>query len=267
MVSSGQAESLWAGGLFIKSGAKYPAGSAVIMLRMEPSELMSGTPERQAFDDALMRACGAIGVSPSKEQRARMFEHFRRVIETNRHFNLTRITSPADAAAKHYADSLVLLATAWVQPEQPTHVLDVGTGAGFPAVPLAIMCPRWQITAVDGTGKKARFVAETATVLGLANLRAIHSRGEDLARKGGGPFDVIVVRAVGKIAEVLHGLRALINPGTSLVFYKTDKMEPAELSDGICQAGRLGLLPAEPFGIELPSPDGVMCRRLIRFGP
>ncbi|MGQ9649183.1 MAG: 16S rRNA (guanine(527)-N(7))-methyltransferase RsmG [Phycisphaerae bacterium] len=241
--------------------------SAAIILRMAPNELMCGMSERQGFDDALMRACMAMGVSPSKEQCTRMFEHFRRVIETNRHFNLTRITSPADAAVKHYADSLVLLATAWVRPEQPTCVLDVGTGAGFPAVPLAIMCPRWRITAVDGTGKKARFVAEAATALGLANLEAIHSRGEDLARTSGAPFDLMVIRAVGKIAEVLGRLRGLINAGTSVVFYKTGKIEPQELSAGIRQAKRLGIAPAQPFEIELPAPYGPIRRRLIRFGP
>ncbi len=237
------------------------------MLYMEPNELISGLSERQAFDDALVRACLTMNVSPTDEQRTRMFEHFRRVVETNRHFNLTRITSPADAAVKHYADSLVLLATAWVPSGRPTRVLDVGTGAGFPAVPLAIVCPQWRIVAVDGTGKKARFVAETATALGLANVQAIHSRGEDLAREGGGSFNLIVVRAVGRIAEVLGGLRGLIRPGTSVVFYKTDKIEPGEVSDGIRQARRLGLAPAQPFDIELPAPDGPLHRRLFRFGP
>lgn len=120
---------------------------------------------------------------------------------------------------------------------------------------------------MDGTGKKARFVAEAATALGLANLQAIHSRGEDLARIGGGPFDLIVIRAVGRIAEVLGRLRGLINAGISVVFYKTDKIQPREVSDGIRQARRLGLAPAQPFEIELPAPHGPMRRRLIRFGP
>ncbi len=239
---------------------------AAIMLIMEPNEPTDSRSERQAFDEALVMACSAIGVPLTATHREQMLEHFQRVVEANRHFNLTRIISPSDAAVKHYADSLVLLAAPWIEVPRPLRVLDVGTGAGFPAVPLAIACPQWQIVAVDGTGKKARFVAETAAALGLANLQVRHSRGEELAGESAGPFDLIVVRAVGKIAEVLHGLRQVISADTSVVLYKTDKTESAEMAAGIHEARRLGLSPAEPFEIELPWPQGPMRRRLIRFG-
>ena len=130
---------------------------------MDQVQSISGTDDRQAFEEALLAACSAIRLSLTEPQRELMLAHYRRVVEANRHFNLTRITSPADAAVKHYVDSLTLMASPWVEADRSLTVVDVGTGAGFPAVPLAIMCPQWQILAIDGTGKKARFVAVPTT--------------------------------------------------------------------------------------------------------
>ena len=238
---------------------------AAIMTSMEQGQSIDGADERRAFADALAAACSAIGLSPTQRQRELMLAHFERVVEANRHFNLTRITSPADAAVKHYADSLTLLAAPWIEAGQSLKVIDVGTGAGFPAVPLAIMCPQWRILAIDGTGKKARFVAETAEQMGLTNLEALHSRAADLSCEGGRLYDLILVRAVGRIAGVLRDVRHLGGPGSRIVFYKTNKIEAAEMKDGTREAKRLKLSPGEPFDVELASPDGPLRRRLIRF--
>ncbi len=235
------------------------------MSGMEQVQSIGAADERQAFEEALLAACSAIRVSLTERQRELMLAHYRRVVEANRQFNLTRITSPADAAVKHYADSLTLLVSPWIDIGRSLTVVDVGTGAGFPAAPLAIMCPQWQILAIDGTGKKARFVAETAEQLGLTNLRAAHNRAAELSRQESGPFDLILVRAVGRIAGVLRDVRHLGSPGTQIVFYKTGRIEASEMKDGIREAKRLKLSPAEPFDVELPSPEGPLRRRLIRF--
>lgn len=232
------------------------------MRRREPDRQ---TAESEGFDEALVAACTSIGLSPGRRQRERMLAHFRRVIEANRHFNLTRITTPADAAVKHYADSVTLLAAPWIDAARSMSVLDVGTGAGFPAVPLAIMCPRWRILAIDGTGKKARFVAETAEALGLDNLQARHARAEALSRDKAGSFDLILVRAVGKIAEVLRQVHGLVRLGGRIVFYKTDRIEAAEVLQGSKTAATLGLSMYDPVDIDLASPAGPLHRRLIPF--
>jgi 16S rRNA (guanine527-N7)-methyltransferase len=221
--------------------------------------------ESQAFDAALAAACAGIGLSVDQRQRELMLTHFQRVVEANRRFNLTRITSPSDAAVKHYADSLTLLAAPWIDVSSPVSVLDVGTGAGFPAVPLAIMCPHWRILAIDGTGKKARFVADTAAAIGLNNLQARHARAEELDKGRGAPFDLILARAVGKIAEVLPKVSPLLSTAASVVFYKTDKIELTEVSQSIRAAAAIGLSMAEPFDVELPSRAGTLHRRLMRF--
>lgn len=254
------------GRLTVHQARHFARGWATVMMRVMCQHAPDETPAGMgAFDKALVSACARIGVSLEARQRELMLAHFRRMVETNRHLNLTRITSPSDAAVKHYADSLTLLAAPWIDSARPLNVLDIGTGAGFPAVPLAIVCPRWRILAIDGTGKKARFVSETAEALGLGNLRARHARVEELDKSEGDPFDLILVRAVGKIVEVLPEAGRLLSVAGKIVFYKTNKIEPAEVSEGVRTAARLGLSTADPFDIELPSPAGPLHRRLIRF--
>jgi len=221
--------------------------------------------DHEAFDAALYRACAAIGLEVNRPQRERMYAHFLRVVRTNRQFNLTRITAPADAAVKHYADSLTLLAVPWIDAGRPLAVLDVGTGAGFPAVPLAIMCEHWDITAIDGTGRKARFVGDTATVLGLANVHARHARAADLARENAGTFDLVVLRAVAKIAAGLKEVYPLIRPGGAVVFYKTAHIDEEELIAGSHVARSLGMQRVEPFRATLPFAEGPIQRRLIPY--
>lgn len=155
-----------------------------------------------------------------------MYAWYEAVIETNTRFNLTRITEPAEAAAKHFADSLAVLP--WTQSVDfhPASVLDVGTGAGFPAAPLAIMRPDWQVVAIDSTGKKARFVSETATRLGIENLSASHARAGQWNPPA--PFDLVLFKAVGAIGACMVESRHLVRTGGYVVHYKTAKLPKAE---------------------------------------
>lgn len=219
--------------------------------------------ERDEFDSALQQATRAVGLTVEAADRDRMFGHYRLVVEANRQFNLTRITAPADAAVKHYADSLSLLATGWVEVQKSLRVLDVGTGAGFPAAPLAIACPAWTITAIDGTGKKVRFVENAAQGLGLANLHADHIRVEDLVRQSGHKFDLVLVRAVAKIADLLASLNSLIKSSGQIVFYKTGQVA-AEIEAAVPVASKL-MLAADMHHLELPAPTERLIRELVRY--
>ena len=224
-----------------------------------------GVDEEEAFAAALQHACGAVGLAVGPQQQALMYAHFQQVVETNRRFNLTRITSPADAAVKHYADSVSLLAAPWIDRVRPMSLLDVGTGAGFPAVPLAIMCPAWEITAIDGTGKKARFTGEAAAALSLSNLVARQARAAELASEYPRGFDLIVMRAVAKIAAGLQEVHQLVRRGGAAVFYKTARIDPVELSRGSGVARSLGLREAAPYEITLPAPEGDLHRQFVRY--
>ncbi len=229
---------------------------------MGMSETATGG-DRSFFRDALMAATVPLGVAPEAGQEALMWAHFEQMVETNRKFNLTRITTPADAAVKHYADSLSLLAVPGIDRGRALNVLDVGTGAGFPAVPLAIVCPAWHITAIDGTGKKARFVAEAGETLGLRNLVVRHARGDEFARMAGARFDLVLLRAVTKISPGLVEVQALVRRAGAIVFYKTAAMDADEMTAGRKQAAVLKLVMRDPVDIDLPSADGPIHRRFI----
>lgn len=118
-----------------------------------------------------------------------------KMLEVNAHMNLTAITDIEEIIAKHYADSLL------VADRLPQHakVVDVGCGAGFPSLPLAIARPDLAVTALDSTGKRIAYVADCAAMLGLDNLTAVTARAEDAAAVGKPDreaYDVVVSRAV-----------------------------------------------------------------------
>lgn len=220
--------------------------------------------EHDEFRGALDAGLEAMGLSISPGERQLLFSHYQLLIEANRQFNLTRITSPADAAVKHYADSLSLLSTPWCRAGDRLRILDVGTGAGFPAVPLAIMCHTWSVMAIDGTGKKVRFVEKSAEALGLANLDAMHARAGELAREGDWSFDLLVVRAVGQMDKVLIELAPLLSPIGAVVFYKTAHLEQAE-HKAAADAARQLHLRMDTHRVNLPLADQLLERQLIRY--
>lgn len=220
--------------------------------------------DQDAFAAALRTALDAMGLSLPPEVGDRCFAHYGLLVEANRQFNLTRITSPADAAVKHYADSLSLLTCEGRDSFRPTAVLDVGTGAGFPAVPLAIARPAWSIVAIDGTGKKVRFVQQSAAALGLGNLQARHVRAEQMAREQVGRFDLITVRAVGRIEALLADLAPLRKTGGEIVFYKTTRLDSDEQQAADRAASRLRLR-TKVNRIDLPLGAEHLARQFIRY--
>ena len=213
---------------------------------------------------ALDSACAAIGVGVNGEQGDLFWRHFELVVETNRRFNLTRITEPADAAVKHYADALTLLAMPLSSDAGIRLVVDVGTGAGFPAFPLAVMKPEWRITAMDSTGKKAAFVEETAARLGISNLTGQHHRaGEKMAEPA--RYDLVLYRAVAQLSECLRTAKDLVRPGGYVVGYQSDPIPKAELREARTAAKRGGFHPHDGYAFVLPLGGEPIPRRLVTF--
>ncbi len=134
------------------------------------------------------------GLARYLEIKEKLYALTVRMIEVNEHLNLTAITEPASVILRHYADSLVLCELI----PQNASVADIGSGAGFPALPLAIARPDLRLTAIDGTGKRVRYMEETAELLGLSNFRALTLRAEAGAKDPAlrGKFDVVTARAV-----------------------------------------------------------------------
>lgn len=224
---------------------------------------MLGVVDRE-FHECLVRACGSFGLSLSDEQVARLWRHFELVREANERFNLTRITDPRRAAVEHYADSLTLAAWLAARAVRPRRALDVGTGGGWPAVPLAIVLPDIRWTAIDSTGKKARFVAEASRDLGLANLDVRQARAREMAGKIE-PFDLVTCRAVGKIADTIDECRGLLAAEGCLVCYKTAHLGDDERAAGRKAAGRLGWSALPDFPVTLCGDAETYERRLVAF--
>ena len=132
--------------------------------------------------------------APDEEQTAKLYRLTEIMLEVNEHMNLTAITDCSQIILKHYVDSL---SVAKYIPEN-AKIIDIGCGAGFPSLPLAICRPDIRIVALDSTAKRINYVQNTANALGLTNLSAIAARAEDKAKDSlyRESFDVAVARAV-----------------------------------------------------------------------
>jgi 16S rRNA (guanine527-N7)-methyltransferase len=128
--------------------------------------------------------------------------------------NLTSIVSPEGILQLHMLDSLTLIPHLG----DARRIIDVGTGGGFPGIPLAVAQPQRAFTLIDGTQKKIRFVAESIAALDIRNAQAHAARAESYT--GEKDFDLVVVRAVGSLADVLHNAGHLVGPNGRLLAMK-----------------------------------------------
>lgn len=149
--------------------------------------------------ERIMQACEAKHIVLSLLQGQQLADYMVGLLDINRSINLTRIVEEDEFIEKNIVDSLML--TVQTAPE-PKTILDLGTGGGFPGVPLAIYYPQAQVTLVDGTAKKLRAVSELCDQIGLSNVSTIHARGEVLAhdKKHRQHYDWVAARAVANMA-------------------------------------------------------------------
>jgi len=155
------------------------------------------------------------GITITEAQLNMLSLHQTCVLDANQHMNLTAITNPAEFATKHIIDSLSVLPYVG----DAKSLADVGTGAGFPGLVLAIMQPDLQITLIDSLRKRVFFLQETIAKLGLANVTAIHTRAEDLARQGK-TFDICTARAVAQMDKLAKWVLPLTARGGRFIAMK-----------------------------------------------
>ena len=145
--------------------------------------------------DLLKNNAATLGIELGEEEISRFDMLAERLIEQNKTMNLTAITEPDEVVIKHFVDSISLLSA--VTPEKGAKVLDLGTGAGFPGIPLLICRPDINLTMVDSTAKKLKYVASTVEALGL-NAETLHSRAEEagIQPEYREQYDIVCSRAV-----------------------------------------------------------------------
>lgn len=152
------------------------------------------------------------------EQLEQFFEYMELLIEWNEKMNLTAITDPEEIILKHFIDSITILN------EIPNNskIVDVGTGAGFPGIPLSIMNPTLKITLVDSLNKRLIFLQEVVNKLQLKNVEIIHARAEEFGqnKKYRESFDVATSRAVANLSTLSEYLIPLVKVGGKVISMK-----------------------------------------------
>ena len=142
------------------------------------------------------------------------------LLQWNAHTNLTAITDPEEVLLKHFLNSLSLLQAY----DQTTalRLLDIGTGAGFPGIPLKIVRPSWQVTLLEATGKKTVFLQHIIDTLHLEDITVIHGRAEEFAHKEDyrATFDIVTARAVAALPVLLESCSPYCRPGGRLILPK-----------------------------------------------
>ena len=164
-----------------------------------------------------------MGVELTEPDATRLLQLLDELEKWNRTYNLTAITRREDMVTHHLLDSLAIHADL-----QGTTVADVGTGAGFPGLPLAVLNPQRRFTLIDSAGKKIRFVSHAAHLLGLSNIEGAHARVESL--KPEQPFDTVVSRAFAALPDMLEKVFPLCGPQTRVLAMK-GKLPTEELAD------------------------------------
>lgn len=159
-----------------------------------------------------------INIGLSEKQQEQMFLLVERLVEVNKVMNLTAITDEDGIILRHLVDSLLI--SEYLEPNST--IIDVGCGAGFPSLPLAIVRPDLCITSLDSTEKRIRYVEETANLLGLTNVSAVAARAEELASKPEyrEKFDYATARAVASLPVLCELTIPFVKVGGTLVAMK-----------------------------------------------
>jgi len=174
---------------------------------------------------ALARGAAQLGVAIDERQQLQLLKLSSELLRWNKAYNLTAITDPQAVLTHHLLDSLA------VAPDLAgTTVADVGTGAGFPGLPLAIAQPHRQFTLIDTVDKKLRFIDHAVRELGLANVQTRHARVETLAPESS--FDTVIARAFAPLPKMLALVAPLCDAHTR-VLAMVGRWPPPEAAEAV----------------------------------
>lgn len=180
----------------------------------------------------LKEGCGELGIELSAVQKQQFIDFFEYLVEKNKVMNLTGITEFQEVLIKHFLDSLACVKA--VDMQKVKKVMDIGTGAGFPGVPLKIAFPHLNACLLDSLKKRVNFLEETFGLLKLSDIRAIHGRAEEFAKKKEyrEQYDLCVSRAVSNLATLSEYCLPYVKCGGYFISYKSGTVkEEAEQAE------------------------------------
>ena len=215
----------------------------------------------QSFAEILAARGADAGLKFTEQQLEQFTKYYELLVETNKVMNLTAITEPEEVAVKHMIDSLL----AYDEDMAGKTLADVGTGAGFPGVPLKIYCPELKVTLIDSLGKRLKFLQQVIDALGLKYIRCEHLRAEDAGKNSNHreKYDLVTARAVARLSVLAEYCLPLVKKGGRFIALKGSKYAE-EIEEGTEAVQILGgkILSAEP--VKLPGLDDG--RAIIKIG-
>ena len=206
-------------------------------------------------------AFNKIDLILNDKQAEQFLRYYELLIQKNKVLTFTSITVFDDVVLKHFLDSLMICKIQKLEGS----LIDVGTGAGFPGIPLKIMYPDLKVVLLDSLNKRVQFLNEVIRELGLENIKAIHGRAEDLAKQKiyREQFDYCVSRAVANLSSLAEYCIPFVKIGGYFIPYKSGKIQE-ELDSGKKAINILGGTVEIVKEFELPQTDIFRCLLYIR---
>lgn len=173
-----------------------------------------------------------LNITMTEQQIQQFVKYYDILIETNKVMNLTAITEPKEVIEKHFIDSLSIVKA--IDMNRDIKVIDIGTGAGFPGIPLKICYPQLEITLLDSLNKRIKFLDNVTALLGLSHIETVHGRSEEYGRnkKYREAYDLCVSRAVANLSTLSEYCIPFVKVGGKFISYKSgnsmDEVEAAK---------------------------------------
>ena len=173
----------------------------------------------------LEKGCENLGISLDEKQKEQFIQFYEYLVEKNKVMNLTGITEFQEVLVKHFLDSLACVKA--VDLTKVKKVMDIGTGAGFPGVPLKIAFPHLEECLLDSLKKRVTFLEETFDILGFDKIAAIHGRAEEFAKNKASreQYDLCVSRAVSNLSTLSEYCLPYVKKGGMFISYKSGKVQ------------------------------------------
>ena len=214
---------------------------------------------------------GKLGITLDDRQMNQFYQYYEMLVEKNKVMNLTAITEENEVVTKHFSDSLSLIKISvsgdnahknFLQSD--LRLIDVGTGAGFPGIPLKIAFPQLHVTLLDSLNKRVKFLQEVCDALGLKNVSCFHGRAEDAGRMENHreAYDICVSRAVANLSSLAEYCMPFVKVGGYFIPYKSGEIEE-EVSGAQKAISLLGGRIEERISFVLPNSD--FSRSLIKI--